>query len=129
MSRYRAFISYRQVDSDRKIAVWLHRSLEAYRTPRGLVKTGTRPRAGTIFRDEEELYASSNLPETIRSALRESDYLVVVCSPRSAASKWVNAEIKYFRDKLTLPDSVLSEIASEGGFNPRYPKPKIRWSM
>jgi hypothetical protein len=45
-----------------------------------------------------ELAASSHLSEDMRDALRRSDWLIVVCSPRSKASEWVDAEISYFRE-------------------------------
>jgi WD40 repeat protein len=98
MRRYRAFISYRHVQPDRRLAIWFHKALERFRTPRASRKAGARPRVGKVFRDEEELHTSSDLTETIRAALRESDFLIVVCSPESASSKWVNAEIEYFRE-------------------------------
>jgi hypothetical protein len=98
--RYRAFISYCHVD--RGWAAWLHRSLERYRVPRRL--SGTEGRHGTvparlspIFRDREELSSAANLTETIKEALAQSESLVVICSPESARSRWVNEEIRYFQ--------------------------------
>jgi WD40 repeat protein len=92
-----AFISYRHVEPDRRWARWLHRRMEGYRVPRRLAREhGLRRRAGRIFRDEEELAASSDLSSGIRQALDGSDYLIVVCSPRTPASRWVDAEVEYF---------------------------------
>lgn len=93
--RYKAFISYSH--KDRKTAEWLHRTLETYRAPRALRKAGDgalRP----IFRDREELSASSNLSEVIRDALDRSDALIVLCSPHSAASRWVDQEVAHIID-------------------------------
>ena len=106
MPRYCAFISYRHAEQDQRNAIWLHKSLEGYRTPRAMRKTGTRARAGTVFRDEVELEAGPDLPEKIRSALRDSDFLIVVCSPRSAISGYVDSEIRYFRE-LDRNDHIL----------------------
>jgi tetratricopeptide (TPR) repeat protein len=98
--KYFAFISYSHSDS--KIARRLHRWLESYRvptrlvgkeTPAGLVPRRLKP----IFRDREELPTSSNLGSQITAALMESSALLVICSPRSAASRWVNEEILAFK--------------------------------
>lgn len=97
---YRAFISYSHIDAP--WASWLHRRLERYRVPSRLVgrqtPSGVVPRRiGRCFRDQVELSASSHLGETLQQALRDSQALIIVCSPRSAASHWVNEEIRYFR--------------------------------
>jgi WD40 repeat protein len=96
---YDAFISYRQVEPDRCWAKWLENELENYRTPRALVKArGVRRRLSKVFRDEDELAASSSLTQEVDLALRQARFLIVVCSPRSASSRWVNAEIIRFRE-------------------------------
>lgn len=98
--RYRAFISYSH--RDRKTAEWLHRALETYRAPRALTKAGDGVSTGAlrpIFRDREELSASSNLSEVIRDALDRSDALIVLCSPFSAASRWVDQEVAHVIDR------------------------------
>jgi hypothetical protein len=98
--RYVIFISYRHVEPDRSWAKWLHSALETYRVPRRLrLAHGLPRRIGRVFRDEEELAASPDLSTGIRKALDQSDHLVVVCSPRTPASEWVNAEVEYFRQK------------------------------
>lgn len=91
-----AFISYRHVEPDRSVARWLHGALETYRVPAQLVAQGIRPRLGRVFRDEEELAASSDLSARIDDALVRADALVVICSPRTPASRWVDAEIARF---------------------------------
>jgi tetratricopeptide (TPR) repeat protein len=98
--RYAAFISYSHADS--AVAKRLHRWLESYAIPRRLVgqksAIGTVPgRLRPIFRDREELPTSANLGEEIAGALRESATLIVICSPRAAASRWVNEEILTFK--------------------------------
>ena len=91
-----AFISYRHVEPDRSLARWLHRALETYRVPAGLVASGVRPRLGRVFRDEEELAASADLSARIDEALGRADALIVVCSPRTPGSRWVDAEVARF---------------------------------
>jgi len=58
---------------------------------------GLPRRIGRIFRDEEELAASPHLSKDIQDALRRSTHLIIVCSPRARDSKWVNAEVDFFR--------------------------------
>lgn len=97
--RYAAFISYNHKDV--KAARWLHRALETYRLPRHLRgrESAFGPladRLPPIFQDREELAASSNLAASVQQALKESHSLVVICSPHSARSRWVNEEIREF---------------------------------
>ena len=72
------------------------------RSPRGW-SGASPPRASVpksltpIFRDRHELAASSDLGQTIRAALKQSRFLVVLCSPAAASSRWVNEEILAFK--------------------------------
>lgn len=98
--KYWAFISYSH--QDEAWATWLHRALETYRVPRRLAgrttDAGVIPqRLFPIFRDRDELPSSHELGAVINRALADSRNLIVVCSPRSAISRWVNEEIKAFR--------------------------------
>ena len=98
--KYQAFISYSHRDT--AWADWLHRKLERYRVPRRLVghasRTGTVPaRIYPVFRDREELPTSADLGDMLVDALRESRYLIVICSPDSAKSRWVAEEVKTFK--------------------------------
>jgi hypothetical protein len=100
-ARYWAFISYSS--KDRKWGEWLRRRLENYKIPNDLqghmFADGTvlgkylRP----IFRDRDELPGSDSLSEKIEAALEASRYLVVLCSPSAAKSKWVDKEIADFQ--------------------------------
>lgn len=54
-------------------------------------------RLGKCFRDEEELAAAAELGPKIEAALKLSDVLVLVCSPRSPKSRWANREIAAFK--------------------------------
>ncbi|HEY9282579.1 MAG TPA: toll/interleukin-1 receptor domain-containing protein [Pyrinomonadaceae bacterium] len=110
--KYWAFISYSHRDEE--WAQWLHKELETYRVPRRLVgrptPLGPVPRRlFPVFRDREELPGSADLGGNISGALSRSRTLVVVCSPRAAASRWVNEEIKTFK-ALGREDRVLCLI-------------------
>src|SRR5215212_9131917 len=112
--RYCAFLSYSH--EDEATASWLHEALEKFRTPSSLAgrltENGAIPKRLTpIFRDRHELAASGDLAATIREALDSSRFLIVLCSPAAAASRWVNAEIDMF--KRHRPDGcVLAAILS-----------------
>ena len=105
--RYDAFISYRHVEPDRSYAKWLHKALETYKVPKDLVEKGFPARIKRVFRDEEELPASSDLSLEINSALESSNFLIVICSPRIVESIWCDAEVKKFRE-LGRHDKILA---------------------
>ena len=92
---YRAFISYSHADHE--WGVWLHRALERYRVPRRLAGVEEVRRLGKVFRDEEEMAAAHEIGPKVEAALKSSDVLIVICSPRSAKSQWVNREIEAFK--------------------------------
>ncbi|WP_108513712.1 TIR domain-containing protein [Bradyrhizobium algeriense] len=98
--RYRAFISYSHKDTG--WAKWLHRELEKYRVDRDLVgretATGKIPQnLRPIFNDRDDFASGHSLKEATTLALDSSEFLIVICSPRSAASLHVNEEIRLFK--------------------------------
>jgi len=97
--RFRAFLSYSHADA--AWASWLLKRLETYRVPSRLVGTTgangpIQARLGKLFRDRDELPSAGDLGTTIRSALADSEWLILVCSPKAAQSPWVNAEVEAF---------------------------------
>ena len=93
---------------------WLHRSLERYKVPKRIVSQSVDlaempKRVFPIFRDREELPASADLSRNVNEALSLSRVLIVICSPNSARSRWVNEEIKYFKS-LVREDRVLGLV-------------------
>ena len=98
--RYRAFISYSH--QDKAWADWLHKALETYAIPKRLVgqthTDGVIPKRLTpIFRDRDELASAHDLGNKVNEALAQSANLIVICSPRAAASRWVDAEVLAFK--------------------------------
>lgn len=93
-SSYVAFLSY--AHEDEELALKLHRKLENFRVPKDVSKSSVARPLQPIFRDEDELGAAASLPIQIRNALRDAQYLIVLCSTSSAASDWVNREIELF---------------------------------
>ena len=97
--KYDAFISYRHCDLDKFVAENLHKILETYELPKNIkeklnIKGRTIKR---VFRDQEELPLSSNLEDPIIEALKDSKYLIVICSPRLKDSLWCKKEIETFK--------------------------------
>ncbi len=104
--KYWAFISYSHQDNRREHnawADWLHEAIENFSVPAELVGKANRhgetlpERLFPSFQDEKELQTSADLGESIRDALRQSRYLVVICSPAAARSIYVNEEILEFK--------------------------------
>lgn len=98
--RYRGFISYSWADA--AWGNWLHNALEIYRTPKALVGTDgaygpVAARLNPLFKDREEEAAGTSINAAVEAALASSEFLIVVCSPRSAQSRWVNHEIAWFK--------------------------------
>lgn len=95
--RYDAFISYRHTELDKFAAENLHRQMEAFRLPGKLSgRTEGRTRITRVFRDRDELPLTNSLEDNITEALRQSEYLVVICSPRLRESLWCRKEIETF---------------------------------
>src|SRR5262245_59824950 len=98
--RYRAFVSYSS--ADRAIGERLQREIEHFRIPRSLrgqdFGRGVVPKYLTpLFRDRSDASAGSNVTKTLTQALMESECLIVLSSPVSAQSHWVNTEIRTFK--------------------------------
>lgn len=109
---YFAFISYKR--RDRRTAKRLQRWLEYYRLPLDVRKTDTRLSKGIrpVFKDTTDL-TPGRLHEEIERALDNSRYLIVVCSPEAAKSKWVNKEVQYFIDQGRADDIIPYIIGGE----------------
>ena len=110
--RYKGFISYSWADA--AWGKWLHHAIETYRTPGALVgkETPAGPvpaRLMPLFKDREEEAAGTSIGKAVEAALLASEFLIVVCSPRSAKSEWVNREIAWFKTHRD-PEKVLALI-------------------
>lgn len=92
--KYDAFITYRHLSPDKPIAEKLQKLLEGYVPPKGIGKTGQRLH---LFRDQTELPTSDDLGTSIREALAQSRYLIVVCSSETEKSRWCMEEIEFFK--------------------------------
>lgn len=114
---YDAFLSYSRADAP--VAEGIQKGLHKVGRKMG------RLHALRVFRDKTDLTASSSLWDKIRGALDCSRYLVVVLSPNSASSEWVNKEVDYWlthrgRDNLllVLADGTVVWDGTNGRFDP-----------
>lgn len=123
--RYYAFISYSRKDEN--WARWLQKKLETYRIPSMLRKENLNipPKLHPVFRDKTDL-TGGKLLDTLHEELDQSQYLIVICSPNSAASPWVDKEIRHFveqgRDACIIPFIVDGEPMSDDPARECYPE-------
>lgn len=107
--KYYAFISYSH--ADKKIAKKLQRKLEHYHLPAALQKNNPDlpKKLSPIFIDDSDLVGKGNLKTALQENLDRSNYLIVICSPNSAKSEYVNDEVNYFI-KLGRSDHIIPFI-------------------
>ena len=100
MSRFRAFLSYSHADE--RFAVRFHKDLETWRADRALLKRQAGERSiprdlRPIFRDRDDFAGGQILADATREALRQSDFMILLCSPAAARSRYVNEEVRQFK--------------------------------
>lgn len=94
-----AFISYKR--EDEAWAKWLQKKLEHYKLPTEIRKKNPIfefyecPRH--VFKDTTDL-SGGVLEKAIKAGLDSSKFLIVICSPCAAKSKWVCKEVQEFID-------------------------------
>jgi tetratricopeptide (TPR) repeat protein len=113
--KYRAFISYAHADT--RAVKRLHRRLESFRIDKDLIGRQTAqgpvpPTLRPIFRDRDDFTAGHSLTEQTLAAISASAALIVLCSPTSAKSHYVNEEIRLFRSRH--PDRPVVPVIIDG---------------
>ena len=121
---YRGFISYSQ--KDKAFARRLHKALEQFKLPGG-------KKLGRFFRDDDELGSAASLGDALESAIQQSEDLIVIASPHSAQSKWVNEEVLHFK-KRQDPGKQVFAVVLNGTPNARAEKdecfvPALRYKV
>ena len=93
--KYYAFISYSH--KDKEIAKKLQKFLQSWHLPSKLQKSYPElpKKLSPVFIDESNL-VGIGLQEALQKNLDASNYLIVICSPNSAESKYVNQEVAHF---------------------------------
>lgn len=116
---YEAFISYRHLPLDIFVAENLHKLLEHYTIPKK-ARWGGRKHIRHIFRDRDELPISSDLSASITEALHKADHLIIICTPHTMESAWVQKEIETFLQTHTRDDIIL--VLAEGEPEESFPE-------
>jgi hypothetical protein len=91
--KYRGFISYSRADES--AVSRLHRRLEKFVIPPALRPDG-QARLGDFFRERSHAATASMVSEDVVARMRESQWMIVCCSPAAVESDWVAAEIEAF---------------------------------
>ncbi|MBR0114028.1 MAG: TIR domain-containing protein [Firmicutes bacterium] len=92
MDKYLAFISYRHREDDQDAALKLRKLLEGLHLP----KDCPIPLKRKVFRDTDELPTSADLGTDIENALKDSGYLIALCSEGYVTSRWCRREVELF---------------------------------
>jgi WD40 repeat protein len=87
--RYNAFISYSR-KADAHVAPPFQTALQRFAKP------WYRMRAVRVFRDDTDL-RNEPLRPAVKTALEDSEFLILLASPPAARSKWVAEEVEYWR--------------------------------
>lgn len=118
--KYDAFISYRHVSPDKEIAEKLQKKLENYNPPK-IFRNMKKHGRWHIFRDETELPTSSDLSSDIKNALNESEFLIVICSKTTKASRWCLEEIEYFKNLHNGNNANIITVVADGAPEEVFP--------
>lgn len=93
--KYFAFLSFQSADA--KEALRMQKALETYRLPFAVSRKHSLPRRlGQCFCYLSDISLREELMHELEARLAESKYLIVLCSPRSAKSSFVNGGIERF---------------------------------
>lgn len=95
---------------DAKIAAMIQQKLERAHIPKAIQEKTGKHKFERIFRDKEELPISIDINDNLTQALQNSDFLIVICSPNTASSVWVQREITEFL-KTHDKDRILTVLA------------------
>ncbi len=104
--RYLAFISYSRSDNEhegRRWADWVKETIERFPIPINYLdpeSTALHPSrlSREVFLDQSYITAGGELRSKLNQHLQDSEFLVLLCSPRSAASEYVAFEINHFKE-------------------------------
>jgi TIR domain-containing protein/WD40 domain-containing protein len=83
---YKAFVSYSHA-ADNQLAPMLQSALQKFAKP------FYKLRAIDIFRDKTSLHLTPELWPEIQKAIRQSEFFILMASPESAKSDWVQREV------------------------------------
>jgi WD40 repeat protein len=94
-SRYDAFVSYSHA-ADGQLAPSLRNGLQRFATPWRVFRWRNPVRALRIFQDQASLSANPALWPTIEHGLGSAEWFILLASPQSAQSPWVEKEVDFW---------------------------------
>lgn len=98
--QYAAFISYSH-RSDKRTGPLIESALEQFPA------TWYRRRRRRIYLDSGDLSASDDLWRSLEEALTDSDRLILIASPESAESRWVQREVTWWLDNRSISTIII----------------------
>lgn len=116
--RYWASLCYDPADET--WARWLYKALKVYRVPQSLI--GTQRATGLFPRRLFPVFLAGNPPppvtpgdDPVVRALRDSRYLIVICSPAAAASAEVDRQVRCFKSLGRESQVLVLVVAGSSG--------------
>lgn len=94
------------VPEDKEVADRLANSIKNYKLPKGVVVSDTSLDYRHIYVDS----SASTVDDEVKSLLSKSNYLIIICSPRTKPSEAISERIDYFRHELKS-DNIIAVIA------------------
>lgn len=120
---YDAFICYKHGPLDSPAAKTLQNALERYKGGKLFRQKPIR----RVFLDEGELSSCADFGERIREALKNSAWLIVICSGDTKESPWVNDEIETFLEYHDM--SHVLTVVTEGEPKEVFPEALLKHGM
>lgn len=120
---YDAFICYKHGPLDSPVAKTLQNALERYKGGKLFRQKPIR----RVFLDEGELSSCADFGERIREALKNSAWLIVICSGDTKESPWVNDEIETFLEYHDM--SHVLTVVTEGEPKEVFPEALLKHGM
>ncbi len=110
--RYKAFISYSHA-VDNQLAPALQRALQRFAKPWNKISSMK------VFRDKTSLSADPSLWSAIARALDDSEFFVLLASPISAESEWVQREVNHWIEKRGTHNFLIVLTDGEIAWDPK----------
>jgi hypothetical protein len=93
--KFDVFLSYSRKDEE--FGKRLEEALENYTLPKDVQTRSVSKKRLNVFRDKKDLVPTdADYYKAIEGYLKQSRYLVVICSPNARGSEYVNAEIETY---------------------------------
>jgi hypothetical protein len=105
----KVFLSYAQ--EDRKLAWRISDALKKH---------------GLEVWDDREIMPGDNWASKVSNALRHSEAMVVLMTPKALKSKWISREVEYALGKPAFKNRLVTVLA---GPRKKFPQSKIPWIL